>query len=81
MKQIQRLFASLVLVCALALTAAADGIIQTGTPPPPPPPAAQSTPPTTEDETVAETAEGETPGLGTVGAIVLDFMCDLLTIF
>ena len=79
MKQLQRLFATLLLVCALALNAAADGIIQTGTPPPPPPPAAS--PAQIEEETAAETAEGEATVLESAAAVALDFMCDLLTIF
>ena len=79
MKQLQRLFATLLLVCALALTASADGIIQTGNPPPPPPPAASTA--QTEEESVAETAEGETTVLESAAAVVLDFMSDLLTIF
>ena len=80
MKQLQRLFAAFVLVCALGLNAAADGIIQTGTPPPPPPPSTQSSV-SDEEPAPAETAEEEASVLDAAAAFALDLLRGTLTLF
>lgn len=80
MKQLQRLFASFVLVCVLALSASADGIIHTGTPPPPPPAPARTSdggqPIPAEDVT-----DEETSLLEAAAAVALDLLRNALTIF
>lgn len=79
MKQLQRLFASFVLVCVLALSASADGIIHTGTPPPPPPPPINSE--SAEPAASAE-ATGEEPSIFEAAtAAALAMLRDVLTLF
>jgi hypothetical protein len=79
MKQLQRLFASFVLVCVLALSASADGIIHTGTPPPPPP--AASTSDGGQPTTVEYAADEEISLLEAATAVALDLLRNALTIF
>lgn len=77
MQQLQRLFASFVLVCVLALSAAADGIIHTGTPPPPPPPQINSV----SEEPAEESAGEESSVFETATSVALGFLRDALTLF
>lgn len=81
MKQLQRLFAAFVLVCALSFNAAADGIIQTGTPPPPPPPPSTQRSMTDEEPAPVETAEDEATVLDAAAAFALDLLRGTLTLF
>ena len=86
MKRLQHLFATLMLICALSFSAAADGIIQTGSSTPPPPPPTQSTPQSGDEmnsgETrQGETTEGETSALEEAAAVALDFLRHVFTLF
>ena len=78
MKELQRLFASFVLVCILAVGAAADGIIHTGTPPPPPPPQTASSP----DDPAEDAEVTEEPSIiEAATAAALNILQNALTLF
>ncbi|MCA1614906.1 MAG: hypothetical protein LC800_12385 [Acidobacteria bacterium] len=77
MKELQRLFASFVLVCILAAGASADGIIQTGTPPPPPPTNSSSDEPADAEEPTGEDASI----IEAATAAALDILQNALTLF
>lgn len=79
MKELQRLFASFVLVCILAVGASADGIIHTGTPPPPPPQKTGSSP---EEPTDTEEPTDEAPSIFEAATdVALNMLRDALTLF
>ena len=80
MKQLRRLFAAFVLVCALSFNAAA-GIIQTGTPPPPPPPPSTQSTMSAEEPAPGETVEVEPSVLEAAAALALDLLRGTLTLF
>lgn len=81
MKQLNRLLAAFVLVCAISFNAAADGIIQTGTPPPPPPPPSTQSTVSVEEPAPGETVEDEASVLDAVAVFALDLLRGTLTLF